>query len=213
MLNELELNKWISRELLDRLKKDCLDAESFRNDGLVVIDNFFKKEVIDSISSNVGGSTHLCRKNVNFGPSGDAELDWGPFTQADVLKFIYGVAFRELMKVITKSPLKRAPNYIPQVNRFHYNSKGYYIHNDANETKDWVMLINLNKDYEGHQGGRLQFFKIFADAILPTSCIDPTYNKVVFFKVDKNSWHAIEDMRGHWNRTNIIFDWVIDNGK
>lgn len=213
MLDELELNQWISGEVLEALKDNIADKDNFINEGLVVFDDFFRKEVINSIYLNVGSNARLTSKDVKFGPSKDSELDWGPYTQVDVLKFIYGKAFQNLMKTITGASLRRAPNYIPQINRFHPNSKGYYIHNDANEVKDWVMLINLNKSYEKHLGGRLQFFKIFSDAILPTHCIDPAYNKVVFFKVNKDSWHAIEDMRGDWSRTNIIFDWIINEGQ
>lgn len=205
------LNGWINDEYIRAYEKNELQNRFCHTTPFkhVILTNFFAEgilERIESYSRNIP-----LELSGDYGLSKDADWYWGPFGDASVLRFIYGKPFRYFLNQLLDESLQMRSSAIPQYNFFSKGSKGIPMHNDYGKNIDVVMLLQLSRNYRPGFGGELCFHHNNQENTVFKS-IAPEANTLTIFKVAKNSYHSVADMKGDWERKVIAFDWFLEGG-
>ena len=168
-----------------------------------VFPNFFRADVVHEIARRAE-SILTSPGTMNDGIARRAAVEWGPYLDKEVLRFFCGKEFREFMTEVLGDTFVLRRNWLPQLAHFHAGSQGYDIHNDTDEPRDGVLLMNLTQGYPEGGGGELCLYDSAKNLV---RSIEPRINTLVMFRVSEVSWHSIADMRGEWVRRNVLLDW------
>ncbi len=202
------LRDWINPKYVDlhetgRLREEWVTEAPFEH---AVLPDFFQVPVLEAVQE-------ACRRiplerNGSYGLAKSSTLGWGPFYEPEILRFIYSPEFRRFLNQAMACELFMKARSVPQFNRYSAGSKGLPIHNDHLDDRDLVMLLQLTREYPSGGGGELVLhregmgFESFR-TILPVS------NTLTLFRVGRESWHSVADMKGDWERTLLAFDWFV----
>lgn len=176
-----------------------------------VLDDLFLPAIADAIE-NYCRSARVERAG-NQGVAQRAEWYWGPFAQLEVVHFILSPEFRAFLNTLIGETLHFKAERIPQVNHF-MPGPGLPVHNDngvngAPNPVGVVSLLQMSREYVPGRGGELVIFEEKGTELEPVRWIAPRMNTLVAFKVCRNSYHAVADIKGEWVRRNVTFDWMI----
>lgn len=205
-----DVEAWLHPRYFAAFRRGSLRAEWCRREPFeyAILTDFFRPEIVDCIYAH-------CRdiqleKARTDGIARHADWYWGAFGCLPVLRFVFGSPFRRFLNELMDADLTMRASSVPQYNVFLPGSRGIPIHTDAEKGAVGVVsLLQLSKGRPSEGGGgELNFYRrISGGGFTVVERIPPVFNTFVLFKVGRNSLHSVADLKRHWTRENIAFDW------
>ena len=204
-----ELRHWINPDYVDlheagELREKWVAEVPFEH---TVLPDFFQAPILAAVQE-------ACRRipverNVTYGLAKDSSLNWGPFHDPEILRFVYSPEFRRFLNRAMACELFMKASSVPQFNHYSAGSKGLPIHNDHLDERDLVMLLQLTRQHPLGGGGELMLHQEGKEGFEMFRSIPPISNTLTLFKVSGKSWHSVTDMKSDWERTLLAFDWFV----
>lgn len=206
--SQKDLSAWIHPRYFEayqkgRLHEEWCHMEPFK---FAVLRDLFRPEVIAAIEAHC--QTIPTEKAKTQGVARHADWYWGAFGQLEVVQFVFGKTFRAFLNTLLDEEMTMKASSIPQYNVFRPGSKGIPIHNDFSEARSGIVcLLQLSTEYQPGLGGELNFFRREKEKLVMFDSVAPVLNTLILFKVSRDSYHSVSDLKGNWKRHNIAFDW------
>lgn len=197
------IERWVKGTYIDK-KVFSWSSNPFKH---IVLPNFFLEERLELLLEK--SRTWTLERNYDIsGSAAYSDVRWAGVDDPEFIQCIYSEDFLGILSKIVGQNIKKKRNFIPQYNRFPASSKGLQIHNDSNESLDFVTIIFLN-DLPYECGGELILWRVQPHLITPEAVIHPTKNTMVILQISENSWHSVSPISGVVDRETITLDWVL----
>jgi len=180
----------------EELSKKYLSADPFQH---IVIDNFFYKDILDSIIDNFPKSSNDFNNNFNKKSEKKLSLnqtDKFSDTTNNFINFLNSSLFIKFLQKLTSIKETLIPDPYLLGGGLHELRNGGYlnIHSDFNRhpkmklDRRLNLLIYLNKDWKNSFGGQLELWN--KDMTKCCQSIIPEFNRMVVFSTNSFSYHG-----------------------
>jgi hypothetical protein len=209
-----DLAAWLNPSYVDSFRRGKLHEEWCAKEPFkfAVLENFLLPFIVDEVHSHC--RSIRTEKSSSEGLAKNCDWYWGAFDELRFLRFFFGPTLRKFLNALLDEEISMKSTRIPQYNIFNPRSPGIPIHNDLLQNGgDVVTLLQLSKGYEPGSGGELVFFRKQEGKMVRCRAVPPILNTFVIFKVCRESFHGVADLKGDWYRENLAYDWFTKAGK
>ena len=169
-----------------------------------VINDFFSNEFM-SLLLEVLYSKDLAWEEIESSPS---RIIGTPVPPSDLFKVLYGSELKNFIYYLSGKHVSLRKSSCFHLRKMISPCKGIPIHTDEDSGVSMVFLLQLTKDWMQEYGGELVLHKKVGKDFSENKRIVPSENtlSVIFF--GQNSFHSVNSMQKHWERTILFGDFI-----
>jgi len=207
----MNLNDWINPKIIENkenLRNEFLKAQFFKH---LSCENFLNEKKAKELFEALKDQNYYLEENdlYKFLRTEDFKILPHIENQKNQIltkfrKFLLSEDFIKFLEYLTNSKIKR--NIIDLHSLKLLNTHYLLCHDDRVEGRQFAFIFNLSKNWTEKDGGELELFKSNEKKeVLPEifKSIRPKFNQFNIFKVEKNSYHQINEVLNDKERITI----------
>jgi len=217
--NSIDINKYLGEwtNNLDKLNNEFIDNKPY---SYVIIDNFFKDDIANNITSNfpkVDNNWHKYNNPIEYKFALD-NLKNMPPNISDIFNLLSTNNFIDIIKKITNIQTLEYDPYLHGAGlHSHPNNGRLHIHLDyekhpiSGKERRLNLIYFTNNDWKEEYNGDLQIWEKNMSSCAKK--IYPKFNRAIIFQTNDISWHGLPEKivcPENISRQTLAYYWVSD---